>query len=314
MRIVIPGGSGQLGQVMVRGLTERGHDVAVIGRHTDDPALRWDGHSDGPWFAAIDGADAVVNLAGRSVSCRYHWRNLNEMMQSRIDSATAVGRAIAAARTPPPVWLQASTASIYAHTHGPAHDEQHGILGGTEPDVPAYWGYSVSIARAWEMCLHQADTPQTRKVAMRLGFTMSPDPGGVFDWLMWMVRRGLGGPFYGGDQFVSWLHGDDLVRAVLFLLETPEIEGPVNLTAPTPLANRDFMQTLRKHAGAPLGLPVLPGMAEIGAWLIDTDVELLRKSRRVVPGRLTTAGFQFSHPTWGSAARDLVRSWATFPV
>ena len=311
MRIVITGGTGQLGTVLARFFRGEGHEVAVVGRSVADPALRWDGRSEGPWVQAIDGADAVINLAGRTVNCRYTWPNLNEMMRSRLDSAMAVGQAIAAAAKPPKVWLQASTATIYAHTHGPAHTEATGVLGGGEPDVPAYWTYSVHIAKAWELALAAANTPHTRRVALRTGFAMSPDPGGVFDVLMWLTRRGLGGTFYGGKQYVSWIHDDDLTAMIAFLLEHDGIEGPVNLTAPEPLTNGAFMAILRQAAGVPFGLPVLPGMAELGAVFLKTDVELMRKSRRVVPQKLMDAGYSVRMPTWEQAAPDLVRRWAS---
>ena len=157
MRIVITGGTGQLGQVLARWLRDKGHHVDIVGRSVADPALRWDGRTEGPWVRAIDGADAVINLAGRTVNCRYNWPNLNEMMRSRLDSATLVGEAIASAKVPPKVWLQATTATIYAHTHGPAHTEATGVLGGDEAGVPAYWTYSVHIAKAWELALAAAN-------------------------------------------------------------------------------------------------------------------------------------------------------------
>jgi len=308
MRIVIPGGSGQLGRVLARWFESQGHTVQIIGRSVSDPALRWDARTDGPWMQAIDGSDVVINLTGRSVNCRYHWANLNEMMRSRIDSAEAVGRAIAAASRPPGVWLQASTATIYAHNLGEPYGED-GELGGREPDVPAYWSYSVHIARAWELALAAADTPHTRKVALRTGFMMSPDHGGIFDVLMWLVRRGLGGTFYGGQQYVSWLYDEDLFRIVRFLIERDDLEGPFNLTAPEPLPNRAFMSTLRRAAGVRVGLPILPGMAEIGAVYLRTDVELMRKSRRVVPRRLEEAGYDFVMRDWETAAPKLVDRW-----
>lgn len=309
MRIVVPGGTGQLGQVLRRSLEADGHEVLVIGRGVPEASLRWDGRTGGAWEQVIDGADAVVNLAGRSVNCRYHWQNLNLMLHSRVDSALAVGRAIAKAKRPPAVWLQASTASIYAHTYGPAHTEAAGTLGGHEPDAPAYWGYSVSIARAWELALHRHPTPHTRKVALRTGFTMSPDRDGVFDWLLWLVRRGLGGPFLGGRQYVSWIHDADLCGAIRFAIDNP-VQGPLNLTAPQPLPNAAFMAQLRQAAGQRFGVPILPGMAQMGAWMLGTDVELMAKSRRVVPAALLDAGYTFAFPTWEPAARDLVARWA----
>jgi hypothetical protein len=308
MRIVIPGGSGQLGRVLVRWLEAEGHDIQVIGRSVSDPALRWDGVHDGPWMDAIDGADAVINLAGRTVNCRYHWDNLEEMMRSRVDSALAVGRAIAAANDPPAVWLQASTASIYPDSDGPVFDEDCPVGPRSTGRAPAYWSYSVSIARAWELAQQASITPHTRKVALRTGFTMSPDRGGVFDVLLWLVRCGLGGRYRSGRQFVSWIGDRDLGRALTFLLDS-DLQGPVNLVAPEPIPNARFMAELRAAAGQPVGLPILPGMDTVGAWLLSTDGELMHKSRRVVPKRLLDAGFTFAAPVWADAAVDLHARW-----
>ncbi len=302
MKIVMPGGSGHIGTFLGRALRAAGHEVVVIGRES---ALRWDGRTLGPWAAEIDGADVVVNLAGRSVSCRYTPANLREMMASRVDSARVVGAAIAAAERPPSVWLQMSTATIYAHRFDAPNDERTGVIGGAEPDVPGYWAYSVAIAKNWEAAQAAADTPATRKVALRTAIVMSPEKGGAFTALRLMARMGLGGPVAGGAQWVSWLHETDFVRAVEFLM-THDVAGPVNLAAPNPLPQRDFMRALRSACGVPFGLPATRWMAEVGAWVVRSDTELLLKSRRVVPGRLLDAGFTFEYPTWPEAARALV--------
>ncbi len=302
MKIVMPGGSGHIGTFLGRALRAAGHEVVVIGRES---ALRWDGRTLGPWATEIDGADVVVNLAGRSVSCRYTPANLREMMASRVDSARVVGAAIAAAERPPSVWLQMSTATIYAHRFDAPNDERTGVIGGAEPDVPGYWAYSVAIAKNWEAAQAAADTPATRKVALRTAIVMSPEKGGAFTALRLMARRGLGGPVAGGAQWVSWLHETDFVRAVEFLM-THDVAGPVNLAAPNPLPQRDFMRALRSACGVPFGLPATRWMAEVGAWVVRSDTELLLKSRRVVPGRLLDAGFTFEYPTWPEAARALV--------
>lgn len=301
MKIVIPGGTGQVGGVLTRALRAAGHEVVVISRSA---GVRWDGHTLGPWAGEINGADVVINLAGRSVSCRYNAENLQQMMRSRVDSARVVGEAIAKADDPPAVWLQMSTATIYAHRFDAPNDEETGVLGGREPDVPGYWTYSVEIAKRWEAELEEADTPATRKVALRSAMVMSPDRGGVFDYLSWMARLGLGGPVAGGRQYVSWIHDDDFVRAVDLLIREP-ISGAVNLAAPGPVPQREFMRELRKAWRVPVGLPATSWMAEIGAFALRTDTELLLKSRRVVPGRLRDAGFEFHFPNWREAAQNL---------
>ncbi|BCY07047.1 TIGR01777 family oxidoreductase [Actinoplanes sp. L3-i22] len=306
MKIVIPGGTGQVGAILDRALTENGHEVVVLTRAPKgDRQVRWDGATLGDWAAEIDGSDAVVNLAGRSVSCRYTEANLAAMMSSRIDSARVVGEAIAAAARPPKVWLQMSTATIYAHRFDAPNDEYDGLIGGDEPGVPGYWGYSIEIARNWEAAQERAATPHTRKVALRSAMVMSPDHGGVFDVLSRLARLGLGGPVAGGRQYVSWIHDHDFVRAVRFLIGRDDLAGAVNLAAPHPLTQREFMRELRSAWRVPFGLPATRQMAELGAFALRSDTELLLKSRRVVPGRLTDAGFTFDHPRWAAAATDL---------
>ncbi len=304
MKIVIPGGTGQVGTLLRRGLEARGHEVVVISRSGGD--VRWDGRTLGPWAEELDGADAVVNLAGRSVSCRYTDENLRQMMDSRVESARVVGEAIMKAERPPAVWLQMSTATIYADSRSRANDEATGVIGGQERDVPLYWEYSVRIARQWEAAQAEAAVPGTRRVALRTAMVMSPDRGGVLDYLLWLARLGLGGPVAGGGQYVSWIHADDFVRAVLFVLEHDELEGPLNLASPGPLPQRELMRDLRRAWGRRPGLPATRWMAGLGAFVLRSDPELLLKSRRVVPGRLLEAGFEFEFPTWDAAAADLV--------
>jgi uncharacterized protein len=309
MKIVLAGGTGQVGGILCRSFVERGHVVVVLSRRAvTQPAgarlVPWDGRTLGDWAKQIDDADVVVNLAGRSVSCRYTQANLDEMMSSRVDSARVVGQAIASAAHPPRVWLQMSTATIYAHRYDAPNDEATGTIGGAEPGVPDYWAFSVEIAKNWERAQSDADTPGTRKVALRSAMVMSPDRGGVFDVLLGMVRLRLGGAVAGGRQYVSWIHDRDFVRAVDHLLDH-DLTGPINLAAPGPLPQRDFMRELRAAWGVRLGLPATAWMAEIGAWALRTDTELLLKSRRVVPGRLLESGFTFDFPAWPAAALDL---------
>lgn len=307
MRVVLPGGSGQVGGVLARAFRAKEHEVVVLGRRAVAPGeVLWNGRDDGPWMTELDGADVVVNLAGRSVDCRYTRANLDEMMRSRVDSTRAVGRAIERAARPPRVWLQMSTATIYAHRFDAPNDEASGRIGGGEPDAPAYWGFSVEIAKAWEQAQRETETSATRKVALRTAMVMSPDRGGIFDVLLGLARRGLGGPVGGGRQYVSWIHHRDFVRAVEWLIARDDFEGPVNLAAPNPLPQRDFMAALRRAAGVPIGLPATRWMAAIGAFVLRTDTELLLKSRRVVPGRLQEAGFRFDFPEWPPAAAELV--------
>ena len=203
----------------------------------------------GEWAAELDGADAVVNLAGRSVNCRYGPANRKAITDSRVHSTRVVGEAIAQAAQPPSVWLQMSTATIYAHRYDAPNDEATGILGGGEPDLPDTWRFSLDVARAWERALDEADTPRTRKVALRSAMVMSADRGGIFDTLLGLARRGLGGRAGDGRQYVSWIHGEDFVRAVRWLIAHEEMVGPVNLASPEPTALRRVHGGLARRRG-----------------------------------------------------------------
>ena len=308
MKFVIPGGSGQVGTILARALHADEHDVVVLSRKPVAAPWRtapWDGQSLGPWAAEIDGTDVVINLAGRSVNCRYTRANMDAIMDSRVDSTRAVGEAIARASRPPRLWLQASTATIYSHRFDAANDEFTGIIGGSEPGVPAYWKWSIDVARAWEKTQADANTPHTRKVAMRAAMVMSPDRGGIFDTLLRLVKLGLGGTAGSGRQYVSWVHEADFVGAVRWIIEHEQLSGAVNIAAPDPLPYVEFMRALRRAAGVPIGLPATEWMLKLGAIVMRTDVELILKSRRVISGRLMKDGFTFKFPEWESAARDL---------
>jgi hypothetical protein len=312
MRVVIPGGSGQVGTILAREFHRESHDVVVLSRRPEIRPWRvveWDGATLGAWQREIDGADVVVNLAGRSVNCRYNAANRREILQSRIASTRAVGEAIGRASRPPHVWLQASTATIYAHRYDDANDERSGVLGGAEPDAPGTWRFSIDVVRAWERTCDEAVTPATRRVLLRSAMTMSADEGGVFDALLGLVRRGLGGTAGTGRQFVSWIHYEDFVAAVRWLIERRDIDGAVNLASPHPVPNAEFMRVLREAYGVPFGLPARDWILEIGAAFMRTETELVLKSRRVVPGRLLEHGFIFKFPSWSDAAPDLCHQW-----
>lgn len=312
MKIVLAGGSGQIGTLLARAFERDGHEAVVLSR---DPGsspwrtVRWDARTLGEWTGELEGADAVVNLAGRSVNCRYTPENRRLIMDSRVRSTCILGEAIARATVPPRVWLQSSTATIYAHRYDAPNDEASGIIGGSEPDAPDTWRFSTEVAAAWERAADEAVLPATRVVKLRSAMVMSPDPGGVFDTLLRLVRMGLGGRSGDGRQFVSWIHEEDFVRAIHWLLEHGDVSGPVNLAAPAPLPNAEFMRALRRAWGARFGLPATEWMLEVGAVFMRTETELVLKSRRVVPGRLLEQGFRFVHPEWAAAAEDLCDRW-----
>ena len=314
MKVVLPGGSGQVGTVLARAFHGDGHDVVVLSRRGNVKPWRvvqWDAENLGAWQREIDGSDVVINLTGRSVNCRYTPANRKEILDSRVSSTGVVGEAIARAMRPPRVWLQASTATIYAHRYDIANDEHSGILGGTESTAPSSWRFSIEVARAWERAFDQAITPQTRKVVLRSAMTLSPDPGGVFDELVGLVRRGLGGSAGDGRQFMSWVHYADFVAAVRWLIDRTDIDGVVNVASPHPLPNAEFMRVLRDACGVRFGLPASEWMLEIGAAFMRTETELILKSRRVVPARLLENGFRFAFPNWNEAARDLCHRYRT---
>jgi uncharacterized protein (TIGR01777 family) len=310
VKIVLPGGSGQVGTILARAFHAEGHEVVVLSRDPKPAPWRvvaWDARTMGVWARELGGADAVVNLAGRSVNCRYGAENRREIVESRVLSTRIVGEAIAAADPAPRVWLQASTATIYAHRFDAANDEATGILGGSEPGVPETWHFSIEVATAWEREVDRAETPRTRKVKMRSAIIMSPDRGGPFDLLAGLVRRGLGGRAGDGKQYVSWIHDADFVAGVRWLIGHEDVEGAVNLASPNPLPNGAFMRGLRRALGVRIGLPAAAWMIEIGALFLRTESELILKSRRVVPGILAQRGFRFAFPMWEGAAEDLAK-------
>ncbi len=312
MKVIIPGGTGQVGTLLARALVADRHEVVVLSR-APRPApwkvVAWDAETVGAWAAELDGADVIVNLAGRSVNCRYSTANRRLITDSRVHSTRAVGAAIARAGRPPRVWLQMSTATIYAHRYDAPNDEATGTVGGAEPGAPGTWKFSIDVATAWEKAAGEIETPHTRKVLLRTAMVMSPDRGGVFDTLLGLVRRGLGGTAGDGRQYMSWVHERDFVRSVYWLIDRPDLSGPVNVAAAHPLPNREFMRTLREAWGTRVGLPVANWMLTVGAWLMRSETELILKSRRVVPGRLLDSGFTFDFPTWGAAAADLCARW-----
>ena len=308
-RVVLAGGSGFLGNILSEHFRAHGCEVVVLTRSARAQAgpgqhreCSWDGRTLAEWARELDGAEVLINLAGRSVDCRYHARNRRLMMDSRIDSTRVLGEAISRCTTPPRVWLNASTATIYKHTYGPAWDE-HGEIGATPEAQDAF---SIEIATAWEREFNTANTPHTRKVALRMAMVFGHGRNSVFPVLCRLARFGLGGQMASGKQFVSWIHAVDLCRALDWIIEREDFTGPVNLAAPNPVTNREMMATVRDLCGVPFGLPAAAWMLEVGAFFLRTETELIIKSRRVVPGRLLAGGFQFQFTRMRDAMTDLL--------
>jgi len=306
-RIVVAGGSGFIGCLLTDNLVARDNDIVVLTRSPQETArsirqVRWDGHSLGDWARELDGASALINLAGRSVNCRYNARNRREILESRVQSTKVLGDAIALSRQPPQVWLNASTATIYKHTFDRQMDEATGEIGAT-PEAKDE--FSIEVARAWEETLFEAPTPVTRKVALRTAMVFAASKGGVYRTLRGLTRWGLGGTIAGGRQFISWIHEVDFCRSVEWLINRDDFSGPVNVASPNPIPQREMMRIIRRECGVPFGLPATRGMLEVAAFVHRTEAELILKSRRVVPSRLLAEGFQFRFPRMEDAVREI---------
>ena len=305
-RLILAGGSGFLGGVLAKHFLACGWEVVLLTRQSNACVdgvctVRWDGETLDGWARELEGADAVINLAGVSVNCRYGAQNRKLILDSRVNSTRVLGEAIARCAKPPPIWLNSSTATIYKHTCGPAWDER-GEIGATRE---AKDEFSIEVARAWERAFNEAHTPATRKIALRSAMVLGPGRNSVFPVLRRLVRLGLGGRMADGAQFVSWIHKEDFCRAIEWLVKHDEFSGIVNLAAPIPVTNTGMMRTLREICEVRFGLPATRWMLELGAFFLRTETELIIKSRRVVPGRLLDAGFQFHFPHLREAFEDL---------
>lgn len=300
--IVIFGANGFIGRYLTRHFSRTGREVVAVARSRegwsgDGMFLEWDGKTLGPWALALEGAEAVINLAGRSVNCRYHPENRRQILESRVESTRAIGEAIRACTSPPKSWLNSSTATYYRHAEDKPQNEWLGERGE---------GFSCDVAQAWEDAFFGADVPAaTRKLALRTGMVLANEPGTVYDVLRNLAARGLGGTMGGGRQRISWIHMEDLLRAVDFLLRDPFFEGVVNVTAPEFPENRDWMRIFRETVGMPLGLPASRWMLEVGARLMGTETELVLKSRWAEPLRLRDAGFRWRWSHAAEAVADL---------
>ncbi|GAA4672051.1 epimerase [Frondihabitans cladoniiphilus] len=312
-RIVLAGASGFIGQHLAEAFRADGAEVALIGRN--GPDATWGDTT--AITRLLDGADLVVNLAGKSVNCRYTPENRAEILRSRIETTRELAVASAAAATPPRLWLNSSTATIYRHAEDRPMTESTGEIG---------TGFSVSIATTWEDEFFRHELPGTRKVALRMAIVLGD--GSALVPLMNLARAGLGGPQLdgrwpatkarldagtyhrfgarGGRQKFSWIHLDDVLGSIRFLRDHEEIDGVVNLAAPNPSDNRTMMRTLRRVLRVPVGIPAWRWMLELGSAAIHTETELVLKSRWVVPERLEAAGFRFEHPHLEPALRSIV--------
>lgn len=305
-KIVLAGGSGFLGRTLAAHFGEQGFEVVILSRSNHVVGLarvvRWDGRHLGAWTEELEGAAVLVNLAGRSVDCRYTSRNRRAIMDSRIESTRVLGEAISDCTCPPEVWLNSSTATIYKHTFGEAHDEVSGGIGATPEARDAF---SIEVARAWEDAFETADTPGTRKIVLRTSIVFGEEAGSVYQVLRRLTRIGLGGRMGDGRQWVSWIHRADFCAAIDWLIEHQDCSGVYNICSPNPVSNGEMMRVFRGVFGRLIGLPATRWMLEIGAVFLQTETELILKSRRVIPGRLVEDGFRFGYPEFGDAIEDL---------
>ncbi|HEX2617042.1 MAG TPA: TIGR01777 family oxidoreductase [Flavobacteriales bacterium] len=301
LKIILAGGTGTMGRILQDHFGTQGADVVVLTRGTDraiGDRLRyrhWDGRTSGGWADELEGATAVINLAGRSVDCRYTARNKAQIRSSRVDATNVLGEAIARCTVPPPVWINLSTATIYRHAEDRPMDQLTGEIGS---------GFSVSVAQAWEAAFFAHQRAGVRQVAVRCAMVFDRG-GGAFPRFTQFTRIGLGGHHGSGDQYVSWVHGKDVARFFHWLIDTPAVSGVIDLAAPHPVPEKALMRELRIRLRPLVAFHVPRWMLGIGAFLLRTETELVLKSRRVVPTRALQLGFTFHHPTITSALDEL---------
>lgn len=287
-KIVLAGGNGYLGTVLAKYYRNLADEVIILARkpkpvdgnvHT---AL-WDGETEAGWTVHLTGADMLVNLCGKNVNCRYTEKNKREIVRSRVLPTELLGHVINKMTDPPKLWINLSSATIYRHAEDRQQDEETGEIG---------YGFSVDVCKIWEKTFFAADTPRTRKVALRMGIVFGRSDS-AFPRLLNLARLGLGGRQGNGQQYMAWVHEQDAARSTQWLLDHADLQGVFNCTAPQGEKNTDMMRIIRKACGAPFGLPAPEWLLEIGAAMIGTETELVLKSRWVMPKRLLDSGFKF---------------------
>lgn len=299
MKILIAGGSGFLGRALIDHFSNRGFEIVALTRgkqrHEKGVSwINWDSANLGGWISELRGIDVIINLTGKNVNCRYHEKNRLEILRSRTDSVKTISRGLAQAGVTVPLWLQASSATIYRHAEDRPMTEHNGEEG---------TGFSVEVCRAWESAFDKVQNAG-RKILMRTGIVLGRD-GGAWPVLRRLASLGLGGPMGKGSQYVSWLHVTDFVRMIEWFINNQSARGVYNCTSPGPLPNRDLMQHISERCGRLLRLRSPEWLLQAGARVIGTETELILKSRWVVPARLVDEGFQFSYTSIDKALIDL---------
>lgn len=296
MKIIITAGTGFLGKNLEKYFTEKGHQVYILTRNPKRKnEIFWDAKTLGEWKGVLENADVIINLAGKSVDCRYTEKNKQEIYSSRINSTRILQQAIDQCTHKPKIWLNSSSATIYIHSEKNVNTEENGIIGDD---------FSMNICKSWENEFSKSETEIVRKVALRTSIVLGNN-GGAFPKLKMLTKFGLGGKQGRGEQKVSWIHIQDFCRAVEFIINDENIFGKINITAPNPLANQEFMKNLRKEMKVPFGLNAPVWQLEIASIFLKTETELLLKSRNVYPEKLLKDGFQFLFPDVESAFHNL---------
>lgn len=291
-KMVLAGGTGFIGTYLERKFADLGYRTVMISRRPGH--VSW---QDKPGIVqALENADLLINLAGKSVDCRYHSKNKEEIVRSRTETTELLGNALLSCDNPPPLWINASTATIYRHAEDRPMTEESGELGS---------GFSVEVAKAWERSLFSFQLPATRQAALRIAIVLGRD-GGVMTPYKNLVRFGLGGVQGSGNQMFSWIHVEDLFRIIRFLQEREDLCGVFNCSAPRPVTNIELMSRLRSAMNRKAGLPSPRWLLEVGAFLIRTETELILKSRWVLPERLENEGYKFAFDTIENALQDVL--------
>jgi uncharacterized protein len=302
MKIVIAAGTGFLGQVLIRHFKQNAKEIVVLTRGKEKQEgnisyVHWNAKSLTGWETTLENADLLINLAGKSVDCRYNEANKKEILLSRINSTKILNEAVLQCNNPPKHWLNSSTATIYRHSVDKQMDEYTGEIGND---------FSMNVAQSWEKAFFKTETPNTKKTALRTSIVLGKN-GGAFLPLKNLTQMGFGGKQGNGKQFVSWIHEDDFAKALEFVFEK-EITGVINIVSPTPIQNKDFMKALRKELKIPFGTPIGKRLLEFGAKIIGTETELVLKSRNVIPKRLQENGFTFNYTSIENAFKNLLQN------
>ena len=296
-KIIIAGGTGFLGQVLKTHFTKQNYTVFILSRKPkSENEIYWNGTDLGNWTKHLENAEALINLAGKSVDCRYTDKNKKAIYNSRIDTTNLLGLAVNLCDNPPKYWFNSSTATIYKGSLDRPNTEKNGIIGDD---------FSMNIAKSWEQTFNAITTPKTKKVILRTSIVLGKNGGAIIP-LKQLTRFGLGGKQASGDQKVSWIHEDDFTGAIQFLMDQ-NLEGVFNLCVPQPTDNKTLMQNLRQVLNVPFGIAHPIWLLKLGAFFIGTETELVTKSRNVLPEKLLQNGFTFKFTNIKTALEDVLK-------